>query len=151
MARVYLTSSPLQKVAYTVDEAVGRGGRNRQDDVLLVQLFLRVLMEDGGAEAPYRPPGLRPLAIDGFCGDNTLAYIRYYQDEVQRRFPGVAPPPDGRVDPMRSGTAYASITRKKYMIVDLNIGYRDKRGDLYLDIGSDSLFPAGLRKSFYIG
>ncbi len=52
---------------------------------------------------------------------------------------------------MRSGSIFASITQKKYMIAVLNIGYREKRGDRYLDIGSDALFPAGLRKSFYLG
>ncbi len=151
MARMWLTGVPVQKLLYTVDQTVGRGGGNRTDDVLLVQLFLRVLMEEGGSEAPYRPPGRRPLAIDGVCGPETLAYIRYYQDEALRRFPGAAPPPDGRVDPMRSGTIIASVTQKKYMIASLNIGYREKRGDLYLDIGRDALFPPGLRKSFYIG
>ena len=121
------------------------------DDVLLVQLFLRVHMEEGGSEAPYRPPGRQPLAIDGVCGDNTLAYIRYFQEEAQRRFPGLAPVPDGRVDPMRGGSPFSPITHKKYMIVALNVGYREKRGDLYLDIGKDPLFPQALRKSFYIG
>ena len=150
MARVYLVGNPTQRVLYTVDQAVGLGGGNRRDDVLLVQLFLRVLMEPGGSEAPYVPPGRRPLAIDGVCGDDTLAYIRFYQEEAQRRFPQ-APVPDGRVDPMRSGSVIASISHKVYMLVALNVGYREKRGDLYLNIGSDPLFPAELRKSLYIG
>ncbi len=150
MARVYLTGNTTQKLLYTVDQAVGAGGGNRRDDVLLVQLFLRVQTEPGGSEAPYQPPGRRPLAIDGVCGDDTLAYIRFYQEEARRRFPQAAAP-DGRVDPMRSGTIFASITHKEYMIASLNVGYREKRGDMYLDIGKDPLFPAGLRKSFYIG
>ena len=150
MARVVLTGNPVQKVLYIVDQAVGLGGANRHDDVLLVQLFLRVQMEAGGSEAPYCPPGRRPLAVDGSCGDDTLAYIRYYQEEAARRFPAEAQPPDGRVDPMRSGSILASVTHKKYMIAALNIGYREKRGDLYLDIGRDPFFPAALRTSFYL-
>ncbi len=151
MARVYLVSNPTQKILYTLDQAVGRGGANRRDDVLLVQLFLRVQMEEGGSEAPYRPPGRKPLEIDGICGDETLAYIRFFQEEAKRRFP-TAPVPDGRVDPILSGTAFASITHQMYMIVTLNIGYRQKRGDLLLmDIGKDPHFPAELKKSFYIG
>lgn len=149
MARVYLTGKSEQKVLYTPDETVGPGGPNRHDDVLLVQLFLRVQMESGGVEAPYRPPGRQPLAIDGVCGGDTLAYIRFYQEEARRRFPG-APEPDGRVDPMRSGSVFASITHHLYMIVALNVGYREKRGDMYLDIAKDPLFPAGLKRSFYI-
>ena len=143
MAKVFLTGNPVQKVLYTVEHTVGTGGANRRDDVLLVQLFLRVQMEDGGSEAPSRPPDRRPLAIDGICGNDTLAYIRYYQEEAKRRFPGDAQPPDGRVDPMRSGSIFASITQKKYMIAVLNIGYRENRGDRYLDIGSDPLFSGG--------
>ena len=150
MARVYLTGSTTQKVLYTVDQTVGPGGPNKRDDVLLVQLFLRVLTEEGGSEAPYRPPGRRPLAIDGLCGDDTRAYIRFYQEESRRRFPQ-APSPDGKVDPMRSGSIFSSITQKEYMIASLNVGYREKRGDTYLDIGKDPLFPAELKKSFYIG
>ena len=150
MARLYFVNPP-QKFLYTIEGAVGRGGENRGDDVLLVQLFLRVQMEEGGAEAPYRPPGRDPLLIDGICGANTMAYILYYQEEAKRRFPGIAPLPDGKVDPMRSGTPFASITHKVYMIVSLNVGYREKRGDMVLDIGKDPLFPAELRKSFYIG
>ena len=150
MARLYFANPP-QKFLYTIEGAVGRGGENRRDDVLLVQLFLRVQMEEGGTEAPYRPPGRNPLAIDGICGTDTMAYILYYQEEAKRRFPAVAPPPDGRVDPMRSGTLFASITSKVYMIVSLNVGYREKRGDMVLDIARDPLFPADLRKSFYIG
>jgi hypothetical protein len=149
---MFLTGNPTQKVIYAVDQTVGRGGANRKDDVLLVQLLLRVQMEGGGSEPPYCPPGRRPLAIDGICGDDTLAYIRYFQDEAKRRFPGIAPPPDGKVDPMRAGAIFSGITHKLYMIVSLNIGYRERRGgDLYLDIGKDPLFPAALRQSFYIG
>ena len=150
MASLYFVNPP-QKVLYTVEQAVGRGGENRHDDVLLVQLFLRVQMEEGGSEPPYRPPGRDPLSIDGICGANTMAYILYYQQEAMRRFPGLAPPPDGIVDPMRSGTPFASITHMKYMIVSLNVGYREKRGDMILDIGNDPFFPPGLRKSFYMG
>jgi hypothetical protein len=106
-------------------------------------------MEQGGSEPPYRPPGRDPLAIDGICGDNTLAYILYFQQEAKRRFP-VAPTPDGRVDPMRSGTPISS-TKNVYMIVALNVGYREKRGDMILDIGRDPFFLQGLKKSFYIG
>jgi hypothetical protein len=148
LARLYFAAAP-QKVLYTIEGAVGRGVENRHDDVLLVQLFLRVQMEEGGSEPPYRPPGRDPLAIDGICGDNTLAYILYFQQEAKRRFP-VAPTPDGRVDPMRSGTLISSITKNVYMIVALNVGYREKRGDMILDIGRDPFFPQGLKKSFYI-
>jgi len=150
VARLYFAGPP-QKILYTIEGAVGRGGENRRDDVLLVQFFLRVQMEEGGSEAPYRPPGRDPLAIDGICGANTLAYILFFQEEAQRRFPGVAPAPDGRVDPMRSGGLFSSITKHVYMIVTLNVGYREKRGDMILDIGRDPFFPAELRKSFYIG
>lgn len=151
MARVLVTGNALQKVLYTIDESVGPGCANHHDDVLLVQFLLRIQMEEGGSEPPYRPPGRSFIRADGSCGEETLAYIRYFQEEAMRRFPAEAPPPDGRVDPMRSGSIIASITGKKYMIVSLNVGYREKRGDMYLDIGRDPLFPPALRKSFYVG
>lgn len=68
----------------STEGSVGEGGKNRPDDVRLVQSLLnRVPAVSGGSAAP--------LAVDGLSGPKTIAAIRRYQ---QFHF-GTA---DGRVD-----------------------------------------------------
>jgi hypothetical protein len=64
--------------------SVGQGGRNRPDDVRLVQQLINANL----------PVPLAPLAEDGLCGSATVLAIKTYQ----QRTLGMDPP-DGRVDP----------------------------------------------------
>lgn len=151
MARVYLRADPgLTKVYYTVDQAVGQGCPNRRDDVLLIQFFLRVALEDGGDSPGYRPPGQGPISIDGVCGSQTIAYIKFMQEEGKRRNPGHNVAADCRIDPIRSGQTQSSLGFT-YGIVGLNVLYAKRRGPTHDSIKRDPLFPAELTPSLYVG
>src|SRR5688572_15869905 len=69
----------------TILESVGRGGSNRPADVEVIQVLINKQM---GQLTP-----LRPLAVDGRVGPNTIGAI----EEFQRRVLGMNAP-DGRVD-----------------------------------------------------
>jgi hypothetical protein len=136
---------------YTVEQAVGIGGANRRDDVLLVQFFLKVAMLDSPNSKPYIPPGEQPISIDGSCGPQTCRYIKFYQEEGNRRNPGVKTTTEGRIDPVAGGSLTSSISHTFYTILALNVSYKDRRGkDLHEDISKDPLFPAELAKSLYV-
>ena len=150
MARVFIYNSENTKHLYTVDQPVGAGGTNRRDDVLLVQFFLRVAMENSAGSVGYIPPGEQPISIDGSCGSQTNRYIKFYQEEGNRRNPGILTTTEGRIDPVTSGNAYGAISHKFYTILALNITYRNCRGIMIADIRKDPLFPAELSKSLYI-
>jgi hypothetical protein len=153
MARVYLIKKPKPnslRLAYTVDQAVGQGCPNRRDDVLLVQFFLKVAMEDATGSPGYRPPGEKPITVDGTCGRQTVAYIKFFQEEGNRRNPGIPTTTDQRVDPVLSGTTKGALAGTFYTILALNVIYKERRGDLHLNISDDPLFPAELTKSLFI-
>jgi peptidoglycan hydrolase-like protein with peptidoglycan-binding domain len=63
----------------TIQGSVGRGGRNRSDDVRLIQALLDAA-------------GFDPKGIDGGCGANTVSAIVAFQRTFTSK-------PDGRVDP----------------------------------------------------
>lgn len=73
MARVIFLSTPQLALGhlFTVDHAVGRHGGNHRNDVLLVQFFLRALIQT--------PPGAPTIPVDGHCGRQTINWIRYFQ------------------------------------------------------------------------
>jgi hypothetical protein len=147
MARVLLLrNQPYDKV-YVVDRSVGPGGTNVRGDVLLVQYFLRVAMENGKASKGFVPPGEKPITIDGQCGGQTNRYIKFFQEEARRR--GAAVKQDGVVDPVVTGTVIGSISQSFYTIVAMNSAYRGRRSDDH-DIASDPLFPLDLTKELYI-
>ncbi|MEO8071774.1 MAG: hypothetical protein ABI686_00865 [Acidobacteriota bacterium] len=150
MARVFINDQADTKHFYTVDQSVGVGGANSREDVLLVQFFLRVGMENSPQSAGFIPPGEKPISIDGSCGRQTNTYIKFFQVEEGRRTPGFATTTEGRIDPVTTGTFRGSITGRLLTIIALNIVYRTRRGILIADIKKDPLFPAELTKSFYI-
>lgn len=118
---------------------------------MLVQLFLRVAMDDAPGSLGYRPPGQMPITIDGVCGLTTINYIKYFEDEGNRRNPGFPTSTDRRIDPVLSGTQSGSISHTFYKIIALNVLYYKRRGAaMQADIGSDPLCPAGLARSLYI-
>jgi hypothetical protein len=106
---------------YTVDGAVGRNAPNDRLDVLLVQ-FLMFLCTKDNREAPLppmsMPRGLRvatPVAgaktvtpthprpqgnivIDGFCGNQTIGFIEYFQELMKLH--GVGAELNGQVAPL---------------------------------------------------
>lgn len=128
--------SGLNHVYFSVDGAVGRYAPNDRVDVLLVQLLLRIAMGGsiywpstsnapaasppagvrvvGVVAAPKAipielpgPPGGTPIAIDGFCGNQTISYIEFFQQEMKRR--GEQVNVDGQVQPWKGSQSYTLL------------------------------------------
>ena len=152
MARVFIVSRTDMKHCYTVDQPVGMGCPNIRDDVLLVQFFLRRAMDECPTSKGIFPPGERPISVDGIAGPQTFRYIKFYQDEDNRRNPGKGVARDGRVDSIgKSGTGIGSISNTLYTIIALNVSYRQRKGIMIADIRKDNLFPQDLTGSLYLG
>jgi hypothetical protein len=101
VARVLLFDSSLSvvsKVLYSVDAAVGRGGANRRDDVLLVQFFLKVISE---AIPDFQPDGIAP--DDRHLGDDVAGLPRPLHPGRERANPDSCWSSTAR-RPMVSGT-----------------------------------------------
>ena len=133
---------------YDVDAAVGRAGANRRDDVLLIQFFLRIAMEDSPDSPGYRPPGEDPIAIDGAYGRQTQAYIDFFQKEAKKRNPDQLPLTDGKIDPLHTNFR-AGLEHQWHDIHALNRLYQKRRGPVHENIAKDPLFPPELVRSFY--
>jgi hypothetical protein len=148
MARVLLLKNQQFDKVYVNDKTVGPAGANVRDDVCLVQYFLRVAMEDAKDSPGFKPPNEQPIKIDGFFGGQTARYIKFFQEEVNRRRKGLLKA-DGNVDSPRTGTMTSSISKTFYTIGALNAAYRNRRGDSH-DISSDPLYPQELDGSLFI-
>jgi peptidoglycan hydrolase-like protein with peptidoglycan-binding domain len=151
MARVYLVKSadPKIKVAYTVEQAVGSGGANRREDVLLVQHLLRIAWNDVPNSKGFRPPGeTQPLKADGIYGPTTAKFIKFFQEEAVRRGANCAN--DGRVDPVMTGKPTGSISGTFYTILAMNAARNNRQIANQDDIALDPAFPGDLRKHLYI-
>jgi hypothetical protein len=79
-----------------ISGSVGVGGQNRREDVLVVQALINNKL----------PFPLKPLDVDGVCGDLTKFAITEYQ---RRNLSGLGMTrPDGRVDP--GGATFRSLS-----------------------------------------
>jgi hypothetical protein len=150
MARLYhIPSVPGVSVAYTVDRAVGQGCLNNRGDVMLVQHLLRIAWRDVPTSKGFRPPGEEgPLKVDGWFGPKTAKFIKFFQEEANRR--GAIVGKDGRVDPVRTGTTVGSISKTFYTILALNSARNSRQAGNQADIQRDPEFKPELRKQFYI-
>jgi len=105
MPRVLICATNVVPNPYfTVDRTVGRNAPNDRLDVLLVQVQLYDFTEYSSSPFPRTvPSGLRvatPLfratpatpthpkpqghiVIDGICGDQTIGFIEYFQEQMQ--------------------------------------------------------------------
>jgi len=104
---------------FTIDRAVGRNAPNERLDVLLAQVLLRFFTNYPSWIPPGRvPSGLRvatplfrattsmpthpqpqgSIVIDGICGDQTIGFIEYFQEQMQLR--GVGVELNGQVAPL---------------------------------------------------
>jgi hypothetical protein len=143
------SSDPTVTVAYTVDGSVGPGCQNVREDVLLVQHLLRVAWRDAPGTAGFRPPGeTQPLKADGLAGPKTAKFIKFFQEEALRR--GAAVSQDGRVDPVKSGSSFGTISSKFYTILAMNSARNARQTGNQADISADPEFPGDLRKHFFI-
>lgn len=165
---LYSTSQDGALYMFVTDHAVGAGCANQRDDVLLVQFFLAALAADPlragtqrfnyqsaeGLPYDYLLGDRPPLAIDGVCGANTVAYIRHFQKEGSKAFPASDPLSmniDGVITPVRKGVPWGERTGKVLSIVRLNREYRAIYGaQRLMRIDQDPLFPRELASSFFM-
>ncbi|MEP6652616.1 MAG: hypothetical protein ABJA82_04625 [Myxococcales bacterium] len=72
-----------------IESSVGRAGKNRREDVVVVQMLLN---EHRAAK----------MGVDGNCGPRTIAAIVYFQSGFLKK-------PDGRIDP--GGLSWRKLLR----------------------------------------
>lgn len=149
MAKVGLLAKQPYREVYLVEEVVGAAGINKRDDVLLVQLLLKIATETGGGSEGFQPPGEPMIDVDGVCGPLTQRYIKYFQQEVNRRRNGKLVEQDGLVDPVRTGAARSSLSHTMYTILALNAALRSRRSDTF-KIETEPKFPDELKKSLLV-
>lgn len=148
MPRVFLLDH-TRREWFIVEQAVGSGAPNRREDVYLVQFLLRVAGEDAGGFKAIKPPNAPPITIDGFFGEETRVWIKFYQEEVNRRQNINVLNPDGRVDPPKLGHLKGSLTHTTYTAIDLNVAYRSRRGDAF-PVEKDPHFPTAIKPHLFL-
>jgi hypothetical protein len=150
MARVYLfiRPTPMVKLIYTIDQAVGVGCPNLRDDVALVQFFLRAVMEDA---KEYQTPSGPPLLIDGICGPTTILYIKSWQQQESKIATGfMIPVQDGVISPALDRSDVGSLSHVRYSIISLNVIYGATNGiEKHANIASDPRCPTALLPSIF--
>ena len=149
MAKVGLLAKQPYREIYLVEQVGGPAGRNKRDDLLLVQLLLKIATETGGGSEGFKPPGEPMIEPDGICGPLTQRYIKYFQQEVNRRQNRTLIEQDGLVDPVRTGAARSSISHTMYTILALNAAFRSRRSDNFR-IENEPKFPDELKKSLFV-
>lgn len=140
MARVMLfPPGAVNPFFYNLDAAVGPGSPNKKDDVLLVQYFIKAILDDPVASNPPLP--LKPgevFNVDGIAGPITFRAIKHYQD--MRRSKGVAILSDGRIDRASRGGGITAI-------LFLNTDYKNARPNDFKSIAFAADCPPGLKPS----
>jgi hypothetical protein len=119
-------SDPL-RVCFLVDSGVGSGQPNRRADTLLVQFFLNKVWRRAEKGESYGVPGKPPLAIDGICGNNTIAAIKRFQTIFYGGV-GEAVIHDGVVHPWPAGRAVGPAHKQAYTIAALNAVFAAEYG-----------------------
>jgi len=128
---------------YNVDQAVGKGKPNRQDDVLLVRFMLSALKGSGAADViNFNPPGTLPL-VD-YWDQQLTDWIIAFQSST--RNPATRTVVDGIVDPARgTATQLSTIAHSCYTIVLLNRAYKAGNGESHAALWKDPKVPGALR------
>ena len=132
---------------YNVNEAVGWGGKNWEEDVKIVQFFLKRVYTTERYK-PRKPWG--DMVPDGKCGPITRAWITKFQQDL-RAF-GSSCLVDGVVDkagnPTNSDNWTASISKTHYTIRFLNNVLRKLDTYMYKTLASNPEVPGDLRNIF---
>jgi hypothetical protein len=151
MAHVKLREDPgaNNRAVYLVDTAVGRGGANRRDDVLLVQFFLNALWGTSPDKKTVIGTGAAP-AIDGICGHITIGAIEtfqrwYWEQPVRGGFT------DGRVEPLPPGRGFGPLHNLPYTIIGLNVNFGFAFSvDRHARIAKEAKFPPELKQKLFV-
>ena len=151
MAHVKLREDPGANIraVYLVDTAVGRGGANRRDDVLLVQFFLNALWGTSPDKKTVIGTGAAP-AIDGICGHITIGAIEtfqrwYWEQPVRGGFT------DGRVELLPPGRGFGPLHNLPYTIIGLNVNFGFAFSvDRHARIAKEAKFPPELKQKLFV-
>jgi len=150
MAYIRLTEDDNVPFYYDVDMAVGPNAPNRQDDVMLVQYFLREVYRHARTLQISRPAG-RDMTVDGRFGRTTALWITDFQREIRSQ--GFPVRVDGRVDPSRGftsngnggyGPILSSISQTIYIILFLNAKFREVHPSAFANIALEQDCPPEL-------
>jgi hypothetical protein len=132
---------------YNVTRAVGKGGYNEKEDVMVVQFFLQRVYLHADMKA-RKPKG--EMKVDGKCGPITCNWILKFQ--LDMRDIGRDCYPDGLVDKAgnenNADNWNTSISRTHYTIRMLNNGVRVFEPALYKTLPYNPEVPPELRVAF---
>lgn len=118
-------------VFYNVVHAVGKECPNLRDDVKLVQYLLMAYYD---VQSPaQRPKG--EIAVTGFCGGATMMWIRKFQEDVYRQYPGEVLR-DNRIDRIRDKQLQGSISRTYYTLAFLNAYVSQQNAEAFAKLPS---------------
>lgn len=132
-------------IGINLDGNVGPRGGNERSDVGAVQFALLLLTSGSplGGGGSFSVPGQGPIAVDGFFGPQTAAFINAYQ-AIRVRSPGpgsgALPSPDGNFNNFR---------RSSWNFGLLGTDVRSQTGNDIVDVmRTDSRCPAFLKPFF---
>jgi hypothetical protein len=136
---------------YNVNDSVGAGGRNTNEDVKVVQFFLKrafdtqLLIETKKSEAMV----WKNLVPDGKCGPITNSWIRMFQMEARSR---------GRINILIDGLVnkasntednrIGSFSHTDYSIRVLNSFLRQEDKEVYENLTTHPLVPGDIKLIF---
>lgn len=130
---------------YNVNASVGVGGLNMEEDVKVVQFFLKRYYTHQPDQKPYGE-----MSTDGKCGPITKAWIKKFQWDAQRG--GVKCVSDGLIDKAgneaNSDNWQSSISRTNYTIRILNNVVREVDGFVYKTLATNPVVPPDVRMIF---
>jgi len=128
---------------YNVSYAVGVGGINRSDDVMLVQYLLKKVFENA-KYGPAKPTS--NMNVDGFYGPITASYIRAYQRRDQTVNPSASVVMDGRIDKAVSSDGLSGdISDRVYCIAALNLSLQQDHPSIFADPSTATDMPGALK------
>ncbi len=144
MARLYLLDYKPQPLILSVEQSVGRCAANKPLDVMLVQFFLHVTVQNNETswgwfiDRKFSKP-----AIDGAYGPVTQNWIDRFQNHIKNKI--VA---DGRVDPIVNGVS-ATAGGQPLTIYMLNVAYYNTFGEgAIARVANHPLMPRELARTF---
>ncbi|MGD0620616.1 MAG: hypothetical protein ABSB67_23545 [Bryobacteraceae bacterium] len=120
---------PNLPLIWSVDNPVGKTCRNEHIDVMLVQYFLRRIVQSGGYPAMYRPS--ETWEIDGCYRDSLgrgiqlfQAFMYKMQGDMHKDLERLPQLVNGRVDPVRPGDAGGFQSMRNSTMLYLNRSMR---------------------------
>ncbi|WP_327526627.1 hypothetical protein [Bosea sp. (in: a-proteobacteria)] len=124
--------------------------------MLLVQFFIRLLQDQpqklGGEQYNFIPAGRQQIAIDGFCGEETIRSIAHFKTEHDAGATGPSAMfKDMRVDPMTTSSPFGARTGHVLSILRLNQDVAESIGpERFRRLHAERLFPAELANEFFV-